>query len=52
MSSKLVAEGLFDMQIKKHEEIKKKNTATFYFLRTLRQMQEESQNGVSSFPFF
>lgn len=30
MSSKLVREALFDMQMK-HEEIKKKDTAVFFF---------------------
>lgn len=40
------------MQIKKREEIKKKDTADFFLRRMLRQMQEESQNGVSSFLFF
>lgn len=29
VSSKLVTEVLFDMQIKKHEEIERKNTETF-----------------------
>lgn len=28
-SSKLLSEALFDMQIKKHEEIKKKDTSFF-----------------------
>lgn len=30
VSSKLLAEALFDMQIKKHEEIKKKDTIIFF----------------------
>jgi len=29
-SSKLLSEALFDMQIKKHEEIKKKDTSIFF----------------------
>lgn len=40
------------MQINKREEIKKKIPQIFFLRRMLRQMQEESQNGVSSCLFF
>lgn len=46
VSSESVREVLFDMQIKKHEEIKKKDSTDFFlFFLSI-------QSGVLAFPFF
>lgn len=47
VSSESVREVLFDMQIKKHEEIKKKDTTDFFIFKIFLNIQ----SGVLSFPF-